>query len=62
MYALMTKIAILRQNANMENVIAKEKELETGKTAEVWLLIFSFINTVLIEGKINWSWFPWNDI
>ena len=49
MHASMTKIAILRQNANMENVIAKEKELETGKTAEVRL----FINTNLIEGKIN---------
>ena len=37
MHAVMTKIAILMQNAKMENAFVKERELETGKTAEVRL-------------------------
>ena len=41
----MTKIAISRPNALMENAFVKGKELETGKTAEVRLII----NTDLIE-------------
>ena len=38
MPAVMTKIAILMQNAEMENAFVKERKLETGKTAEVRLL------------------------
>ena len=49
MHALRTKIVILWQNVKMRNVFVKEIELETGKTAEVPLII----NTDLIEGKIN---------
>ena len=39
MYAMRTKIAILTQNVKMENAFVKERELETGKTAEVRLII-----------------------
>ena len=35
MHALITKIATLGHYVNMENASVKEKELETGKTAEV---------------------------
>ena len=48
MHALRTKIAIQMQNAKVKNAFVKERELETGKTAEVPLII----NTDLIDGKI----------
>ena len=35
MHALMTTIATLGHYVNMENASVKERELETGKTAEV---------------------------
>ena len=35
MHALVTEIAIQMQNVKVENASVKERELETGKTAEV---------------------------
>ena len=39
MHAFTTVIAVPRQNAKMENAFVKERQLETGNTAEVWLII-----------------------
>lgn len=47
----MTKIAILMQDAKMENAFVKEKELETGKTAEVRLF-----HTDLIKKLVSLTW------
>ena len=58
MYALMTMIAILRQNAKMEHAFVKETPLETGKTAEVRLIT----NMDLIEGHIYESHMPERDM
>ena len=54
MYALMTVIAILWQNAKIEHAFVKETPLETGKTAEVRLIT----NMDLIEGHIYESHMP----
>lgn len=40
-HALMTRIAILGQRVKMENASVEERELETGNTAEVRLIIYT---------------------
>ena len=53
MCALIKKIAILWQNAKVDNAFAKETELETGNTAEVRLIT-----------NFDWEWMKviWLDV